>query len=79
MADRYTYFPLVGVFIAVIFGVRDLAERFRFPAKAIAIAAVLILAACLILTENQLRYWRDNETLFTHALAVTTRQSCRPS
>ena len=31
MADRYTYFPLVGVFIAVAFGVRDLADRFQFP------------------------------------------------
>jgi tetratricopeptide (TPR) repeat protein len=31
----------------------------------------LILAICLILTENQLRYWHDSETLFAHALAVT--------
>jgi tetratricopeptide (TPR) repeat protein len=59
------------VFIAVTFGVCALAERFRFPQKAIATAAVLILAACLILTENQLRYWHDSETLFAHALAVT--------
>ena len=71
LADRYTYFPLVGVFIAVAFGVHDLADRFQFPKKAIAAAAVLILAICLILTENQLRYWRDSETLFAHALAVT--------
>ena len=72
MADRYTYFTLVGAFLAVTFGACDLAERFRFPPKAIVITAGLILAACLILTENQLRYWRDSETLFTHALAVTT-------
>ena len=71
MADRYTYFPLIGVFIAVTFGVCDLADRFQFPKKAIATAAVLILATCLILTENQLRYWHDSETLFAHALAVT--------
>jgi tetratricopeptide (TPR) repeat protein len=71
MADRYTYFPLVGVFIAVTFGLCDLADRFQFLKKATATAAVLILATCLILTENQLRYWRDSESLFTHALAVT--------
>jgi tetratricopeptide (TPR) repeat protein len=71
LADRYTYIPSIGVFIAVTFGVCALAERFRFPKKAIATAAVLILAACLILTENQLRYWHDSETLFAHALAVT--------
>jgi tetratricopeptide (TPR) repeat protein len=72
MADRYTYFPLVGVFIAVTFGVRDLASRFQFSKVAVAIAAALTLAGCLVLTENQLRYWRDSETLFVHALAVTT-------
>ena len=71
LADRYTYFPLIGVFIAVTFGICDLADRFQFPKKAIATTAVLILATCLILTENQLRYWHDSETLFAHALAVT--------
>jgi tetratricopeptide (TPR) repeat protein len=71
LADRYTYIPSIGVFIAITFGVRDLANRFQFPKKATATAAVLILATCLILTENQLRYWHDSETLFVHALAVT--------
>ena len=71
LADRYTYFPLIGVFIAVTFGICDLADRFQLPKKAIATAAALILATCLILTENQLRYWHDSETLFAHALAVT--------
>lgn len=71
LADRYTYIPSIGVFIAVTFGIGDLADRFQFPKKAIATAAALILATCLILTENQLRYWHDSETLFAHALAVT--------
>jgi tetratricopeptide (TPR) repeat protein len=71
MADRYTYFPIVGIFIAVAFGVRDLARRFRVPKVAVAITAALVLAACLGLTERQLRYWRDSESLFAHALAVT--------
>jgi tetratricopeptide (TPR) repeat protein len=71
LADRYTYIPSIGVFIAVTFGVCELAGRFQFPQKAIATAAALILATCLILTENQLRYWHDSETLFAHALAVT--------
>jgi protein O-mannosyl-transferase len=71
LADRYTYFPLVGVFIAVTFGVCDLAGRFRFPKTAVVGAAALVLAVCLLLTENQLRYWHNNELLFRHALAVT--------
>jgi tetratricopeptide (TPR) repeat protein len=75
MADRYTYFPLVGVFIAVTFGVCDLASRFQFPKAVIAAAAALTLALCLILTENQLRYWHDSESLFAHTLAVTTEDN----
>jgi len=71
MADRYTYFPLVGVFIAVAFGVRDLANWHQFPKAVVAAAAALILALCLILTENQLRYWYDSESLFAHTLAAT--------
>jgi tetratricopeptide (TPR) repeat protein len=71
LADRYTYFPLIGIFIAVVFGVRELAERFHFPKIIPVGASILILAACLALTENQLRYWHDNESLFKHAQAVT--------
>jgi tetratricopeptide (TPR) repeat protein len=70
MADRYTYFPLVGAFIAVTFGVRDLAVRHRFPKAATATVAALILAGCLALTEHQLRYWHDSESLFAHTVAV---------
>jgi tetratricopeptide (TPR) repeat protein len=75
MADRYTYFPLVGVFIAVAFGVRDLAKRFQLPKAAVAAAAALTLAGCLVLTENQLRYWHDSESLFAHTLAVTVEDN----
>jgi tetratricopeptide (TPR) repeat protein len=72
MADRYTYFPVVGLFIAVAFGTRDLMRRFRFPKMAAVAVAALALAACLVLTENQLRYWHDSESLFAHTLAATT-------
>jgi tetratricopeptide (TPR) repeat protein len=71
MADRYTYFPLIGIFLAVAFLADDCARRFCFLRIPISIAAVLILAMCLFLTEKQLRYWRDSESLFTHALEVT--------
>jgi tetratricopeptide (TPR) repeat protein len=68
MADRYTYFPLIGIFIAVAFLADDCARRFGFLKMPLAVAAVFILAACLALTERQLRFWRDSESLFTHAL-----------
>jgi tetratricopeptide (TPR) repeat protein len=71
LADRYTYFPFVGVFIAIAFGGRDLVVRFQIPKIIPATSAALVLAACSLLTENQLRYWRDSEALFTHAIALT--------
>ncbi len=69
-ADRYTYFPAVGIFIAVVFGIWN---RLKQPqAQKIFISASLVaLIACAALTERQLPFWRDSETLFRRALAVT--------
>ena len=71
MADRYSYVPLIGVFIAVVYGVQTLAVRFRFKPAALSLVAGLALAGCLFSTERQLGYWRDDESLFGHAVAVT--------
>lgn len=71
LADRYTYFPLIGVFIAIGFGAMDLAARFRISTAALAAAATLSLGACLAATAYQLRFWQDSEALFTRAIAVT--------
>ena len=71
LADRYTYLPAIGLFIMAAFGARDLAGRLPLPKMVVGGSAALILAACVAVTENQLRYWRDGESLFRHALAVT--------
>jgi protein O-mannosyl-transferase len=71
MADRYTYFPSIGLFIALTFAVRDRARRFQLPGAALTVAAVLVLGGCVVLTENQLRYWRNDASLFSHAIRVT--------
>lgn len=71
MADRYTYVPLVGVFIMVAFRVADLVAKHPRLAPGVAMATALVLAACIVQTRVQVSYWRDSRTLFTHALAVT--------
>ncbi len=71
LADRYSYFPSIGIFIAVAFGARDLAGRFQFSKMRIAVAATVVLAACVFVTEKQLGYWRNDESLFRHAVAAT--------
>jgi protein O-mannosyl-transferase len=71
MADRYTYIPSIGFFVAVVFLARDFAVRFQIPKLVVATASILLLAGCIFATEKQLRFWRDSETLFRRTLAVT--------
>lgn len=71
MADRYTYIPLVGIFIAAVFSVDELLSRRQrfFPVAAgIGIAILILLGG---LSHRQTGYWQDSFTLFNRALAVT--------
>jgi protein O-mannosyl-transferase len=71
MADRYEDLPLIGVFIAVVWLVADgIGERKLSPAiSASGFAAVLFIL--MFLTHRQIGFWKDSETLFTHAVEVT--------
>jgi Flp pilus assembly protein TadD len=71
MADRYFYIPSIGLFIALVFGLADIAERRHVaPWLSAAIANVVILVLAT-LTNAQIHRWNDSFTLFKHALAVT--------
>lgn len=70
MADRYTYVPLVGVFVVVACGLTELAGRLRVPAVLRRVGAVALLLACVVVTRGQLGSWRNTVTLFEHTLAV---------
>ena len=67
MADRYTYVPLVGVFIAVVWSVRLASGKSHALATTLAVA---VLAICGALSSVQVSYWRNSETLYGHALKV---------
>jgi tetratricopeptide (TPR) repeat protein len=71
MADRYTYIPSIGVLILVCWTARDLGRRWQGAPVALAVAAAVVLVAFAIQTQRQVRYWRDNETLYRHAVRVT--------
>ena len=71
MADRYTYVPLIGLFIMLAWGIEELIPVRPWRGSALAIGAALLLAACAFLTERQIRFWRDSEALFRHAVQVT--------
>jgi tetratricopeptide (TPR) repeat protein len=70
MADRYTYLPLVGLAIAVAWGLCDLAPGVR-ARRALAAAALAALGAQGVATFRQVGVWRSTESLFGHALRVT--------
>ena len=73
MADRYTYVPAIGIFIAAVWGIGALVERASARARAAAgVAAAAVLVALAVAARAQVRVWADRTALFTHALAVTS-------
>ena len=70
-ADRYTYVPLIGLFLLLVWGVCDLTTRWRHQAAWLSFAGVIVASLCLGLDRRQLSYWKDSESLLRHAIAVT--------
>lgn len=73
-ADRYTYLPSIGLFLIAVWAVGDVAavDQGRFWRGAAIAGTVLVVAALACTAFTQTSYWRNSETLWTHALAVTT-------
>lgn len=69
-ADRYTYIPLIGIFIASVWGMAALGRRFTLPRLAMGVGSILIVAGCGILTHRQAARWHDSVSLFKHSAAV---------
>ena len=69
-ADRFTYIPLIGLFIVVAWGVPDLI-KWKYKTWLIGSLAGAVLILLTISTSLQVRYWRNTETLFTHANKAT--------
>ena len=74
-ADRYTYLPLIGIFVAIVWAAADaLAARPRARTAA-AVATAAVLALLSVRSWFQVGTWRDSETLYEHALAVAPDSS----
>ena len=74
MADRYTYIPLIGVFVALAWGIAELgplvsSDMWR---RAAAVAAGVVILALSFGTRAQVGYWRNSITLSRHALTCTS-------
>jgi Tfp pilus assembly protein PilF len=71
-ADRYTYLPHVGLFMLAVWLVADVVAKNRAVSRMAVAGAVLIIIVMAWAASIQVSYWRNSETLWSHALAVTS-------
>ncbi len=72
MADRYTYLTQIGLYLALAMGIMQAAAT-SYRRRLCKIISVLVLVVFGICAWRQAAYWKDTETVLTHALACTTR------
>ena len=73
MADRYTYVPLIGLFMIIAWGAADLTARWRSYRLGLATSAGVLVIALATCTWFQVGYWQNGAVLFEHALHVTSK------
>ena len=71
MADRYTYIPLIGPVISLVWLVSEKWPTRILPKSLLATLTAILLAACLIQTHHQLQFWKNTELLSRHTIEVT--------
>lgn len=72
MADRYTYIPLIGIFLMVVWGAAELTVGWAHRRTLLVSLAVVSLGLSALFTWRQVSWWKDNVTLYKHTLAVTS-------
>jgi protein O-mannosyl-transferase len=75
MADRYTYLPLIGIFVMIAWGLADFADAKQIRTVWRVVPASCVLAALALVTSRQLSYWDNEYTIWAHTLAVTERNA----
>jgi hypothetical protein len=73
LADRYTYVPLIGLFIMAAWGIPALFENWRYRREAFFASSSLALLSIFIITRTQIGYWHNSITLYDHTLKLTNR------
>jgi tetratricopeptide (TPR) repeat protein len=73
-ADRYTYLPQIGLYIAMTWAVVDLGSR-RIPRALVAALAIAIVSLLTWVAYRQASYWKDSETIWLRTLAVTSNNA----
>jgi protein O-mannosyl-transferase len=71
MADRYSYFSFIGLFICAVWGIAEIARDRMASRTWLAVPAILILGSFGMFTRKQITYWHDSVSLWEHTLSIT--------
>jgi Flp pilus assembly protein TadD len=71
IADRWAYVPFIGLFIIVAWGGKEVVCRWQIKPIFIAFGAAILLLALMIVSRNQVGFWANSITLYSHTLRVT--------
>jgi len=75
MADRYSYVPLIGLFMIISWGMVELLKTWSYRKQILAALSGLSLLILSLLTWRQVGYWQGNLSLYNHTLEVATKRS----
>ena len=70
LADRYYYVPSIGLFVAIVFGLSDVATPLHINRGAIGALTIAVLSSFACLTAVQVSRWRNTATLFQYTSSV---------
>jgi len=71
MADRYMYWPSIGAFVAFVWAAGYVSDKLQVSRPIMGILACALATTAAAATVRQISVWRNSETLFSHALAIT--------
>ncbi len=75
MADRYTYFPLIGLFLAVTWLVPELLPGGMIRTRVLPATVLASLVLLSATTFSQIGYWHDSVALMRHSMECTPDNS----
>ncbi|MEN6320298.1 MAG: tetratricopeptide repeat protein [Syntrophaceae bacterium] len=73
IADRYTYVPLIGIFITTTWGFTDLLKRWNYRKAFFSLTSGIILSALMVFSWFQVQHWKNSITVFERAVSVTEK------
>jgi tetratricopeptide (TPR) repeat protein len=72
MADRYTYLPMIGIYILAVWGAHDMFAKVSYRRSVLIFLAVVLFPLLSVVSWRQVGFWRNTTTLFSHAIDVTS-------